>query len=332
MNKPALALKHRLMDQNPFLFLRATFYRWLQLWSETCPGLLDGVEIDAVGDLHVENFGTWRDSEGRLVWGINDVDEACVLPYTQDLTRLATGAVLAKRIGRFAVSRADICESILTGYRWGLAAGGNPIVLAEHRPWLRDLAVAEMENPRLFWKTVTSLKIARTGAPLEVLESSLPKGVDYRVFTKTAGAGSLGRPRFVALATWDGGFIAREAKARVPSAVAWLHDPKWTPVDGSALLGQATRARDPFFATASKWSVRRLSPDCTSINLADMPKRRDERRLLRSMGWETANLHGAGGARRILADLRRRPGTWLQDAVGAMSNALIRDWTDWRSR
>ena len=30
----------------------------------------------SVGDLHVENFGTWRDSEGRLIWGINDFDEA----------------------------------------------------------------------------------------------------------------------------------------------------------------------------------------------------------------------------------------------------------------
>ena len=30
----------------------------------------------AVGDLHTENFGTWRDAEGRLIWGINDFDEA----------------------------------------------------------------------------------------------------------------------------------------------------------------------------------------------------------------------------------------------------------------
>jgi uncharacterized protein (DUF2252 family) len=24
----------------------------------------------------VENFGAWRDVEGRLIWGINDFDEA----------------------------------------------------------------------------------------------------------------------------------------------------------------------------------------------------------------------------------------------------------------
>ena len=50
----------------------------------------------AVGDLHVENFGTWRDVEGRLIWGINDFDEAWRLPYTNDLVRLATSALLAE--------------------------------------------------------------------------------------------------------------------------------------------------------------------------------------------------------------------------------------------
>ena len=48
----------------------------------------------AVGDLHVENFGVWRDSQQRLVWGINDFDDACELPFTSDLVRLAASALL----------------------------------------------------------------------------------------------------------------------------------------------------------------------------------------------------------------------------------------------
>ncbi len=48
-----------------------------------------------VGDLHVENFGTWRDGEGRLIWGINDFDEATTLPYTNDLVRLCASALIA---------------------------------------------------------------------------------------------------------------------------------------------------------------------------------------------------------------------------------------------
>ena len=66
-----LRLKHRLMAEAAFPFLRATFYRWIGVWREACPELASAPRLLAVGDLHVENFGTWRDLEGRLVWGIN---------------------------------------------------------------------------------------------------------------------------------------------------------------------------------------------------------------------------------------------------------------------
>jgi uncharacterized protein (DUF2252 family) len=49
----------------------------------------------AVGDLHVENFGTGRAIEGRLVWGISDFDEAATQAHTNDPVRLATIAFLA---------------------------------------------------------------------------------------------------------------------------------------------------------------------------------------------------------------------------------------------
>src|SRR5262245_45736128 len=77
-----LRLKHQQMSADIFDFMRATFYRWLELWSERCADLAKAPTVLAVGDLHVENFGTWRDAEGRLVWGINDFDEAFELPYT----------------------------------------------------------------------------------------------------------------------------------------------------------------------------------------------------------------------------------------------------------
>src|SRR6202040_1164104 len=90
-----LELKHKRMAEGPFPFLRATFYRWAQLWPELCPRLAATPRGLGVGDLHVENFGTWRDSEGRLIWGVNDFDEACSLPYANDLVRLAVSAQLA---------------------------------------------------------------------------------------------------------------------------------------------------------------------------------------------------------------------------------------------
>ena len=93
--EPDLQFKHEQMAAALFPFFRATFYRWLQVWPEECAELDRVPHILSVGDLHVENFGTWRDSDGRLIWGINDFDEASWLPYTNDLVRLLASANVA---------------------------------------------------------------------------------------------------------------------------------------------------------------------------------------------------------------------------------------------
>jgi uncharacterized protein (DUF2252 family) len=53
-----IALKHKHMAEAAFPFFRATFCRWLQLWPEVCPELAKAPSVLAVGDLHIENFGT----------------------------------------------------------------------------------------------------------------------------------------------------------------------------------------------------------------------------------------------------------------------------------
>src|ERR1039457_4928029 len=114
---PDLNNKHELMAAGSFEFLRATYYRWAQIWREACPELVGARELLSIGDLHIENFGTWRDSEGRLIWGINDFDEAYPLPWTADLLRLATSALLAIETDQLSVGKSKACSSILQGYK-----------------------------------------------------------------------------------------------------------------------------------------------------------------------------------------------------------------------
>src|SRR5215470_8916576 len=90
-----LESKHEKMAEGLFEFFRATYYRWAEHWTAICPALAAAPQCLAVADLHVENFGTWRDGEGRLIWGINDFDEACPLAYSNDLVRLASSAFIA---------------------------------------------------------------------------------------------------------------------------------------------------------------------------------------------------------------------------------------------
>src|SRR5262249_7922818 len=101
---------------------------------------------------------------------------------------------------------------------------------------------------------------------------------------------------------------------------------------GPALADSAVRVQDPCVAVQGHWLVRRLAPDCSRIELASLPKERDESRLLYDMGWETANLHF--GTRRAIAnikkDLARRRGRWLHQAAKSMLKATLDDWAEWR--
>src|SRR5882724_11593760 len=59
------ATDHRAMSAGIFPFFRATFYRWADRWRALAGDIAAAPTVLAVGDLHVENFGTWRDAEGR---------------------------------------------------------------------------------------------------------------------------------------------------------------------------------------------------------------------------------------------------------------------------
>jgi Uncharacterized protein conserved in bacteria (DUF2252) len=332
-----LALKHRLMAEDVFAFLRATFYRWAEQWSEVCPELAGAPTVLAVGDLHVENFGTWRDAEGRLIWGVNDFDEVAALPYTQDLVRLATSALIAVEESRLTLTVRGACEAIVEGYTESLREGGGAAVLAERYRWLRDLAVARLKDQRPFWERLRSLPAAARvdAGARRLLAAALPAGArDVRLVHRQAGLGSLGRQRSVALAGWRGGMIAREAKPLAPSAWLWGRHERLRGVRYAELIRCAVRVPDPFLEVRGKWLIRRLAPDCSRIELASLPRGHDERRLLGMMGWETANMHlgTPGERRRVLTDLARRKGNWLTKSAERMAQVLERDWRRWRKR
>src|SRR5882757_7210092 len=183
--KPDLELKHHAMSAGIFPFLRATFYRWAARWRTLVGDVAAAPTVLAVGDLHVENFGTWRDAEGRLVWGVNDFDEVVSLPYTQDLVRLATSALLAVEDSRLTLSARRGCESILEGYTESLRSGGAAAVLAEHYRWLRDLAVARLKDQRPFWDRMRSLRTVSGRVDLRVrrlLAAAMPaRGLEVRL-------------------------------------------------------------------------------------------------------------------------------------------------------
>jgi hypothetical protein len=334
--KKDLHLKHADMKAAVFPFLRATYYRWAQVWPKVCPDLSKGPQVLAVGDLHVENFGTWRDIEGRLIWGVNDFDETHPLSYANDLVRLAVSAHLAAEGGHLALKPKDICDAILEGYREGLGKGGLPFVLGEKNEWLRQIAESELRDPVRFWAKIDALPSVKGDVPvsaIDAIEHLMPaRDLPYRLASRVAGLGSLGHARFVAVTDWHGGRIAREAKALVSSACYWAKDYEGpAEILYQAIISRAVRCLDPFVQLRGRWIVRRLSPHCSRIELATLRAPGKELRLLHAMGWETANIHlGTKTAGKpILRHIQNQREKWLHQATEQMLNAVRDDWKTW---
>jgi uncharacterized protein (DUF2252 family) len=96
----AFRVKYRKMAMDPFAFYRGTaclFYA--DVTSGPTLGDDDWVDersgrIWIHGDLHAENFGTYMNSDGRLVFDVNDFDEAYIGHFTWDLQRFAASMAL----------------------------------------------------------------------------------------------------------------------------------------------------------------------------------------------------------------------------------------------
>jgi hypothetical protein len=332
-----LRSKHQQMKETPFEFLRGTFYRWAQLWPSVCSDLCGAPTVLAVGDLHVNSFGTWRDAEGRLCWGVDDFDEAYPLAYTNDLVRLAASLKIVIDAGGLSVKLTDGCDAILNGYSDSLSDGGCPIVLAEREQRLERLGIDSFKPPSNFWEKLNHLPAVRQPLAKDLksaLEKTLPpKRIEYKVVRRQAGLGSLGQERFVAIAKWQGGCIAREAKLMVPSACSWLNGQagkgqRWYQM----AISSAVRSPDPFQVIDGYWLIRRLSPDSNPIDIQKLPKHSEEEMLLTAMGAEAANVHlgTKSQIKNVQKDLRMRKRGWLEDAAVRMAKVVEKEWKRYR--
>ncbi len=111
----AFRAKYRKMAADPHAFYRGSaclFYadvtRKRDAWVDEHSGA-----IWIHGDLHIENFGTYLNSDGRLVFDVNDFDEAYIGHFTWDLQRFAASLAL---VGWQKALPADDIESLIRRY------------------------------------------------------------------------------------------------------------------------------------------------------------------------------------------------------------------------
>jgi len=98
-NPELLRLKVARMAVSPFTFFRGTFHIFardiLENFYDSGPRNGGGaVEMDLVGDIHTENFGTYQAVDG-IHYDINDFDETTQGRFDLDVRRQATSCILA---------------------------------------------------------------------------------------------------------------------------------------------------------------------------------------------------------------------------------------------
>jgi Uncharacterized protein conserved in bacteria (DUF2252) len=326
-----LKLKHERMAAEPFPFLRATYWRWAETILDICPDLADAPVVLAVGDIHLENFGTWRDVEGRLIWGVNDFDEAAEMPYALDLVRLATSAMLVRETHGMDVR--DICASVLEGYTHGLQAP-SPIVMEGEHGWLRkSLDVSDKQRAK-FWRNVKpEAEVQPPRRYSEALRSALPDATIELVYgRRTAGIGSLGRPRWIGYGEWRGAPVLREAKAIVPSGWPHAAGRDGEPLRCGEIAGGRYRSPDPWYDLVGTIVIRRLAVSNRKIEAKDDLFAILGPDLLRVMGHDLASTHLgiADRSSQILDDIQNRPREWLRDAAVAAADAVIAEHEAWK--
>ncbi|CAG4890662.1 DUF2252 domain-containing protein [Paraburkholderia gardini] len=243
-----LAMKYASMRTSAFVFLRGTCH----LFYARMPtgGVLDHIPQTWIcGDMHLENFGSYKADNRLIYFDINDFDEACLAPCLAELVRLLTSVLTAA--DGLHVSRAEalaLCHTAIDAYSAALRFGKARWIEEELATGMvRELFDALHERTRVdhlnrrtdLKGKKRTLKVdgkkalpiddktrAAVTAFMKAFAASEPDPSFYRMIDiarRIAGTGSLGVDRYVMLVegkgSSDGNYLL-DLKEALPSSVA----------------------------------------------------------------------------------------------------------------
>ena len=120
-----LAMKYRNMRSSAFVYLRATCHLFPGQLPEP-KALAKAPAIWSCGDLHLENFGSYKGDNRLTYFDINDFDESALIPASWDIVRLLTSVRLACAELEFKADRVrELIDVLLAAYLQQLRHGGR---------------------------------------------------------------------------------------------------------------------------------------------------------------------------------------------------------------
>ncbi|HXW77841.1 MAG TPA: DUF2252 family protein, partial [Candidatus Eremiobacteraceae bacterium] len=126
-----LARKFAEMRASMFRFYRGTCHLYYEDWPKRGP-LSACVAGWVSGDLHPENFGSFRGRDGGVYFDVNDFDEANLGPVLWDAVRCLTGILIGtEEQGILDEDCRELCRRYLYAYRDCLSRGTAYAVTAD---------------------------------------------------------------------------------------------------------------------------------------------------------------------------------------------------------
>ena len=257
-----VAMKYRNMRRSPFVFLRGTCH----LFYERLPknSIFKSAPLTwNCGDMHLENFGSYKGDNRLAYFDMNDFDEAALAPLTCELVRLLTSIlVAAESLSTTQFEAYALCETLVDAYASALAYGKATWVEREtshgiihkllndlrerQRPAYLDRRTSVVGRGRHRHREInidgkkalaaTALQKARVTRLIHDYAKTRPNPEFFEVIDvarRIAGTGSLGVDRYVILVEGKGspdGNYLLDLKNAMPSALAHninVRQPKW---------------------------------------------------------------------------------------------------------
>jgi uncharacterized protein (DUF2252 family) len=253
-----LAMKYRNMRTSAFVYLRATCHLFPDQLTER-KALASAPAVWSCGDLHLENFGSYKGDNRLTYFDINDFDEAALIPASWDMVRLLTSVRLACAELEFTAERVrELVDVLLTAYFLELQHGSARWLERDTAIGpVRELLTAMAERKRKDFLDSRTIKADKKRTLLIDGKRALAASEAHRaqvsqfmqqfahaqgqanfyevldVARRVAGNGSLGVDRFVVLVRGNGSpdnNYLLDLKQAMPSALSdalTLKQPAW---------------------------------------------------------------------------------------------------------
>ncbi|RIZ67591.1 MAG: DUF2252 domain-containing protein [Methylococcales bacterium] len=351
-----LALKYHEMRADAFAFLRGTCHLFYQDWPINSP-LNDAPPAWICGDLHLENFGSFKGDNRLTYFDINDFDEAVLAPATWELARFLTSVLVgAKTLNVNQPEAIALCHCFLDSYiaalqdgkaRWierDTAKGMIKNLLSDLKKRERqkfldsrtefkdDKRILNLDGRRAL--SINDEDRKKVVKFMKQFAARQPKPKFFKVLDvarRIAGIGSLGTERYIilveGLGSPDGNYLL-DLKYQPGSALApylTLPQPTWqTEADRVITIQHHLQAISPAFLNAVQighrsYVIRELLPDSDRLHLEawDGKLRRLEKVMI-AMG-------------KVVAWAHLRSGGWQGAAITDEWIAFAARNDDWRN-